>query len=105
MKKFHQFTDKRGNQGYRFLCPGCGLVHSFYYKSPTEEVPVWNVARNKANGEMTVKPSLRARWKQGEEQKPMICHSFITNGKILFLADSTHDNAGKTMEIKKTHDL
>ena len=28
-----------------------------------------------------------------------ICHSFITDGKIQFLSDCTHDLAGKTVEL------
>ncbi len=27
------------------------------------------------------------------------CHSFITDGKVMFLTDSTHELAGKTVEL------
>lgn len=31
--------------------------------------------------------------------KPFICHSFVTGGRIQFLADSTHSLAGQTVDI------
>lgn len=42
-----------------------------------------------------------ARVMAGEkiEPKPTICHSFITDGKIQFLSDSTHSLAGQTVEL------
>lgn len=33
------------------------------------------------------------------ETRPMRCHSFITDGMIRFLEDSTHELAGRTVEL------
>ncbi len=33
------------------------------------------------------------------ESVPTVCHSFVTNGRIQFLGDCTHELAGKTIEI------
>ena|ERR1700674_4736704 len=29
-----------------------------------------------------------------------VCHSFVTDGKIIFLADCSHEYAGKTVELE-----
>jgi hypothetical protein len=34
------------------------------------------------------------------EPKPFVCHSFVTDGKIQYLNDCTHDLAGQTVELK-----
>lgn len=36
-------------------------------------------------------------WPQSEVTE--ICHSFVTDGKIQFLSDSTHDLAGQTVDL------
>lgn len=50
----------------------------------------------------TLKPSIRCRytWKEGEpgEEKRQ-CHSYVTDGKIQFLSDSTHSLAGQTVDL------
>lgn len=54
------------------------------------------------NGDLlrpTFRASMLARWTQGEEKKPMVCHSYVTDGKIEFLSDCTHELAGKTVEL------
>lgn len=33
------------------------------------------------------------------ESEPACCHSFVTDGKIQFLADCTHELAGKTVPL------
>lgn len=33
------------------------------------------------------------------EPIPIVCHSFVTDGKIQFLTDSTHALAGQTVEL------
>ena len=30
---------------------------------------------------------------------PFVCHSYVTDGKIQFLSDCTHDLAGKTVDL------
>lgn len=67
-----------------FECPGCGENHWF-------ESPRWQF-----NGDWlkpTVMPSILSR--DGET----ICHFFIRSGRIEFCADSTHELAGKTVEM------
>ena len=87
-----------------FFCPGCKCAHHISdkwnfnenYESPTF-IPSILVTGMKhltdeqytsvMNGE-TITPI------------PFICHSFITDGKISFLDDSTHELAGKTIALE-----
>ena len=34
----------------------------------------------------------------------IICHSWIKDGKVEFLLDSTHNNAGKTLDLLDIND-
>lgn len=36
-------------------------------------------------------------WEQTKVEK--VCHSFVTDGRIQFLADCTHDLAGLTVDL------
>lgn len=65
-----------------FHCPGCGCAHRVD--------STWTF-----NGDMakpTIRPSILAR---GAET----CHSFVTDGQIQYLADSTHSLAGQTVAL------
>ena len=35
------------------------------------------------------------------EPRPLVCHSFVRNGRIEFLGDCTHGLAGKTVDLPK----
>ena len=93
-----------------FRCPGCGDEH---------RIPVvgqgwtWNGSVDRP----TLLPSLlvssghyASQWKQGDScwcgtDYPFNCfrcHSFITDGQIAFLGDSTHVLAGKTVDLAET---
>ncbi len=51
----------------------------------------------------TLKPSLKwsaPMWEMdGIPIKEIICHSWITDGKIEYLSDSTHELAGQTLDL------
>jgi hypothetical protein len=38
------------------------------------------------------------------EPIPTVCHSYVTDGKIRFLDDCTHELAGKTVELEDVPD-
>lgn len=90
MMKLRSCKNLKGEIRYEFTCPGCGEDHAFNN--------TWQVT-NADKDNVTVKPSLLCRGYIGEKVST-ICHSFITNGKIQFLADCTHANKNKTMELK-----
>jgi hypothetical protein len=68
-----------GGDHYLFFCPGCQRAHFFDSR--------WTF-----NGDL-VKPSFRASLSVPG------CHSFVTNGMIQFLPDSTHALAGQTVPM------
>lgn len=67
-------------------CPGCGCLHAF------------DPERWQWNGDLeapTFSPSMLVRAWEGAPR----CHSFVTAGRIRFLADSTHELAGQEREL------
>lgn len=102
---------------YSFKCPGCGDIHII-----TTETPQSNGAKWGFNGNLdlpTFTPSIFVKsghyadgktdncWCSYNKEHPdnpapfecYICHSFITDGKIKFLTDCTHELAGHTVEL------
>lgn len=75
----------------RFHCPGCECSHVI----PVEGPQAWGW--NRDSEKPTITPSILVRG--GKESGPTVCHSFITDGKIQFLADCTHALAGQTVEL------
>jgi Family of unknown function (DUF6527) len=70
-------------------CPGCQMPHSCDKR--------WTF-----NGD-TEKPTFRASvlvaWDYGDPPEKRRCHSFVTDGRIAFLADCTHALAGQTVDL------
>jgi len=61
------------------------------------ETPCWTW-----NGDVerpTLKPSIRST------DGKTICHSWVNDGQVQFLADSTHELAGKTMALLDVEDM
>lgn len=103
------------DNGILFWCPGCDGAHRIQYG--VGDGPRWGY-----NGDPeapTFTPSILVRGKQpltseeyeafkrGEplpEPRPLVCHSFVTNGKILFLGDCTHAMAGQTVDLPNFDD-
>jgi hypothetical protein len=98
-----------------FLCPGCGERHALPVEG-SGSVWQWNGSLDSP----TFKPSILDRsghyvpgyesstcwctYNREHEDKPApfkchVCHSFVTDGKIQFLPDSTHALAGQTVPI------
>ena len=88
-------------------CPGCKCMHHIYTVMPTSGGAKWGF-----NGDFekpTFTPSLLIRtgkYIPGHESfddegynLSSICHSFITDGKIQFLGDCTHELKNQTVEL------
>jgi hypothetical protein len=75
-----------------FFCPGCQHIHRIPIGG---EQQVWNW--NGSYESPTFTPSIRIYL--STEDKVHCCHSFVTDGRINFLIDSTHRLAGKVVEI------
>lgn len=78
-----------------FECPGCGVVHGVTVGEGSDPRWDWNGNVNKP----TFTPSILVRYTWGVERTPVVCHSFVTDGRIQFLADCTHELAGQTVDI------
>lgn len=81
-------------------CVGCRHPHSVPVRQTGdhEPRPSWEFDGNLESP--TMRPSLLVNG-PGKHHHPSgpICHSWITNGRIQFLPDSTHDHAGQTLDL------
>lgn len=93
-KKVSKFIDGDGAEGYHFHCEGCNSSHAVYTKGHKTK---WGFNDNEERPTFT--PSILARWTEGIEEKKMVCHSFVTDGKIKYLNDCTHHLKGQTVEL------
>jgi hypothetical protein len=106
------------DNGLVFWCPGCKTKHRIQYGAGTGPRWGWN-----GNAEMpTFTPSVLVTGRDftpaGQddydawyaagcpplngkqfESAPSVCHSFVTDGQIQFLSDSTHALAGQTVPL------
>jgi hypothetical protein len=86
--------------GLSFFCPGCNSAHAIRTSAGGW---VWNGSTDCP----TFTPSVLVTWpanpKANDEFKEWRterrCHSFVTDGRIQFLADSTHALAGQTVPL------
>lgn len=96
MSKFQFVTsdyNKKNNiNQYIFYCPGCETYHFVQDKGIGPNWRITGLEKDKP----TVKPSIRVRSGRNMEE---ICHSFITDGEIKFLTDSTHKLSGQKIRI------
>lgn len=90
-----------------FKCPGCTGLHQVCIDAGEGKYPVWEF-----NGDMdtpTINPSLLVTLDLSNGQPEYIhephfkgvniCHSYIRDGKIQFLDDSTHPLKGQTVDL------
>lgn len=85
MKKVSVDLRSDGVTYYTFQCPGCGYTHSIN--------TMWAFNNDVENPTFT--PSILVN----KTEVHFRCHSFITDGKIQFLADCTHNYASQTLEL------
>lgn len=95
--------------GLMFWCPGCDGAHMV--RVGEGDGPRWGYNGNPDAPTFT--PSVlvrgvdrltdeeRERVMAGRHVEPrsIVCHSFVTDGRIQFLADCTHDLAGFTVDL------
>lgn len=89
-------------------CPGCKTSHIIATVKPFENGAVW--AFNNDFDKPTFSPSLLIRTgkyvpghedfdDEGFKDMSQRCHSYIRDGKILYLNDCTHELKGQTVEL------
>lgn len=93
-----------GDHVLAFWCPGCSSAH--VVRVGVGKGPWWEWNENPASP--TFYPSILVtyegvdagqRCRDGRTAPPAICHSYITEGYIEFLNDSTHAMCGQTMPL------
>ena len=92
MNKFHDMGVHDGERRVAFHCPGCEYGH---------QIPVTGRRAWQWNGlfdKPTLTPSILVNRGSSNPEVPT-CHSYVTDGRIQFLADCTHKLAGKTVEL------
>lgn len=82
------------NFTHMFFCEGCGCGHGFNVSIPNR--PIWSYNNNP--DKPTISPSILVTYPR-ENGQANICHSYVTDGKIQYLSDSTHRLAGQTVEL------
>jgi hypothetical protein len=75
-----------------FWCPGCNRSHAIAVKGYAVK-PTWDW--NEYMSAPTFNPSLLVM----DHREPKVCHFFVRDGKIMYLADSQHKLAGHTVEM------
>lgn len=99
MAKIKQVNRSGGGlHGYWFHCPGCGDKHVL----PTTGPNAWGF-----NGSLdapTFTPSVlvhshKALDDQGRKVDTPRCHSYVTDGRIQYLSDTTHALSGQTVDL------
>ena len=92
-----RFDKHYGGKTLYLMCPGCKFKHIIVAggegSSPGAKWD-WNGSMDNP----TFHPSLKV-YGYGEDNQKFTCHSYIRNGKIEFLGDSTHELAGQTIEL------
>lgn len=91
---------KRIIEYYHFFCPGCKCEHTYVVCNDNSQ---WHF-----NGNMeypTFTPSLLNTMRvENETTKQMElksrCHLFVTEGKIVYCGDCTHELSGKTVDMQ-----
>ena len=73
---------------YSYYCPGCDDNH-WFKTTGTSPCWVWNGDMEKPS----VSPSIRVK------SRDRVCHFFIRDGEIVYLADCTHMLAGQTVPM------
>jgi hypothetical protein len=87
MSRFRKMPDNDPNFNYIFYCQGCEFLHGID-------------SRWQFNGNMelpTISPSYVIDGVRGGQR--FNCHSFINDGKIQYLGDTTHKFANKTIDL------
>ncbi len=89
----------KDNSGvYLIDCIGCKCYHGIWVDSQNSITgAVWTFNGNYRSP--TFSPSLNIQYKDVAGNVVRVCHSIITDGKIFYCADSTHEYAGTTQEL------
>ena len=111
LPKIHDLSE--GIHG--FYCPACGCCHAPDGKwsfNGDYDKPTFSPSILVRTGHYLPEHKGDACWCSYNKEHPddpvpfkcSVCHSFVTDGKIQYLADCTHELAGQTIEIPNWDD-
>lgn len=110
-KKIRTIMWPSGEVQLMFKCPGCGYVHtvnqSWQFNGDLDEptfqpsvlVTTGHYCSHAKSTDCYCNFSERFPDEEPPPYKCSRCHSFVTNGHIQFLNDSTHELAGQTVDL------
>jgi hypothetical protein len=94
--KIENDLQQHGGGNFTFYCPGCKIHHSIWTSESRVKHPVWEFNGNVDSP--TFRPSILVTF------PGHICHSYVTDGKIQYLTDCTHELAGQTIDLPDMED-
>jgi hypothetical protein len=108
-----QLSNSAGDkeQKYKFYCEGCKqnhMVNEGWTFNGDYERPTFSPSILVRNGHYLPKHNSDPCWCTYNAEHPDdpasfkcgVCHSFVTDGKIQYLSDCTHELAGQTIVLK-----
>ena len=101
-KAFRLVEQETGRVGVWFTCPGCNSYHKVVVDNKGQG-PQWGW--NGSLDSPTFTPSILVSWTYGPEKIKNQCHSFVTDGKIRFLNDCTHNLKGQIVDLPETKEI
>ena len=93
----HLIDTDNGREWLSLYCPGCKMDHAAFLKG-FKITWTWN----KSLDNPTIRPSLKITWPSPKGEKQ--CHVVITNGKLHFCKDCTHELKGHIIPMTNVND-
>lgn len=88
-----------GGGGLAFHCPGCKRRHLVYTGPGSGPRWMWDGELTRPTFTPSVRVSYEGRDAGEDGAPPALCHFFVSEGRMQFLTDSTHELAGKTVDM------
>lgn len=96
--KLRPITREGQTVGYSFYCPGCEHGHSYMVAGSM----TWDFNGNM--GAPSFSPSLLNTCDPHPDPTKRRCHLFLTDGKLHYGSDCSHDLAGKVVDLAERPD-
>lgn len=103
MSRFAPVPSDNTSNALTFWCPGCDGAHSVQHGAGTGPRWGWNGDVDKPTLTPSILVTMPGNPNAGEQFKEWrttrVCHSYVTDGRIQFLTDCTHELAGQTVDL------
>lgn len=95
--------------GYAHWCPGCHSPHEYAVDAPFSNGARWifdgNVEAPSFSPSMNIQVNPRSHAHYAPEAGSSACHYFVTAGRIIYCADTTHALSGQTVDLPDFPDI